>query len=75
MLRTQIYLPQDLRHEIDVVARKEKKPAAQVIRELLRSGIDGRQQESIGQALSRLANIKAKGPKDLSSNIDKYLYE
>ena len=75
MLRTQLYLPEDLRREIDVVARKEKKPAAQVIRELLKTGINARQQESIGHAFARLALVKAKGPKDLSANLDQYLYE
>ncbi len=32
MLRTQIYLPENLRQEIDAMARKEKKPAAYVKR-------------------------------------------
>lgn len=75
MRRTQLYLPEDLRREIDVVARKEKKPAAQVIRDLLQTGINARQQESIGQAFAKLARVKAKGPSDLSTNLDKYLYE
>jgi len=75
MLRTQIYLPQDLRREIDVVARREKKPAAQVIRELLVDGVYSKQQESIGRAFSRLVNLNARGPKDLSTRLDHYLYE
>ena len=75
MLRTQLYLPEELRQQIDVVARKEKKPAAQVIRELLKVGIDTKEQESIGTAFKRLSNLRAKGPADLSTNIDKYLYE
>ncbi|KKS47003.1 MAG: hypothetical protein UV09_C0010G0013 [Candidatus Gottesmanbacteria bacterium GW2011_GWA2_42_18] len=29
---------------------------------------------TIGKALKSLTTIKARGPKDLSSNIDKYLY-
>lgn len=75
MLRTQVYLPEALRQEIAIVAKKEQKPAAQVIRELLKVGINAKHQESIGQAFSRLANLKAKGPNDLSTNLDKYLYE
>jgi predicted DNA-binding protein len=75
MLRTQLYLPEELRREINIVAKKENKPAAQVIRELLKTGIDARNQDSIGQAFSRLTQIKANGPKDLSTNLDKYLYE
>ena len=76
MLRTQIYLPEDLRQEIDAVARKEKKPAARVIRELLTEGINNKHKETAGAAMSRLAALKVKGgPSDLSINLDKYLYE
>ena len=76
MLRTQLYLPEELRREIDVVARKEKKPAAQVIRELLKEGIGGKHTETAGSALAKLANLRVKGgPPDLSIAIDKYLYE
>jgi len=75
MLRTQIYLPEDMRREIDVMARKEKRPAAQVIRDLLETGINTKGQESIGQAFAKLASIKARGPSDLSAKLDKYLYE
>jgi len=76
MLRTQIYLPEDLRQEVDTMAMKEKKPAAKVFRELLEAGIDAKKQgQSIGDALYSLSKIKAEGPPDLSTNIDKYLYE
>jgi hypothetical protein len=30
---------------------------------------------SLGEGLRSLANLGIKGPKDLSQNIDKYLYE
>jgi metal-responsive CopG/Arc/MetJ family transcriptional regulator len=76
MLRTQVYLPEDLRQEIDAVARKEKKPAAKVIRELLIEGINKKHKETAGMALSRLTALTVKGgPKDLSINLDTYLYE
>ena len=76
MLRTQIYLPEDLRQEIDAVARKEKKPAARVIRELLTEGVNNKHKETAGAAMSRLAALKVKGgPPDLSKNLNKYLYE
>lgn len=76
MLRTQIYLPEDLRWQIDIVARKEKKAAAQVIREMLTKSIAAKHTETAGAALARLAELKVKGgPSDLSVNIDKYLYE
>ena len=76
MLRTQIYLPEDLHQEIDAVARREKKPAAKIIRELLIEGINKKHKETAGEALNRLATLKVKGgPKDLSVNLDKYLYK
>ncbi|MCL4357748.1 ribbon-helix-helix domain-containing protein [Patescibacteria group bacterium] len=76
MLRTQIYLPEDLRQEIDAVARKEKKPAAQVIRELLVEGVSNKHSETAGAAMRRLVALKVKGgPPDLSTHLDKYLYE
>ena len=76
MLRTQVYLPEDIYQEIKVAAKKENKATAQVVRELLEEGLSiKRQKSSIGKALLELTTIKAKGPKDLSTNIDNYLYE
>lgn len=75
MLRTQIYLPEDLKQEINILAKRQKKPAAEIIRQLLIGGIKGQHTETVGEAFSKLASIKAKGPADLSTNIDKYLYE
>ena len=76
MLRTQLYLPEDLRQEINAVARQEKKPAAVIMRELLVEGIRNKHRETTGTAMNRLASLKVKGgPSDLSINLDKYLYE
>lgn len=81
MIRTQVYLPKDLYHHIDQVAKREKKAKAQVIRDTLEEGLKRRQktQSNAGEALLRIAKLgeklKVKGPKDLSKNIDKYLYE
>lgn len=76
MIRTQIYLTEDIYQEVRVAAKKEKKAAAQVVRELLEEGLNlKRKKSSIGKALLSLTAINAKGPKDLSTNIDKYLYE
>ena len=58
------------------MTRKEKKPAAQVIRKLLVEGINKKHKETAGAAMSRLAALKVKvGSADLSINLDKYLYE
>lgn len=78
MIRTQVYLPKSLYQHIDLVAKKEKKAKAQVIREVLEDGVK-RKQNNSGRVLLEIATMakkyKWKGPKDLSRNIDKYLYE
>ena len=78
MIRTQVYLPKDLYRHIDLVAKRDKKAKAQVIREVLDEGIK-KKHGNAGEALLRLAKLGEKlnirGPKDLSKNIDKYLYE
>jgi metal-responsive CopG/Arc/MetJ family transcriptional regulator len=75
MFRTQIYIPHDLYRDIDLVAKEEKKPTAQVIRELLADGLQHRKKKAtIGQALLKLTQVKAHAPKDTSMKIDDYLY-
>lgn len=78
MIRTQIYLPEDLYREIGWLAKKEKKAKAQVIREALEKEVE-KKQGNAGETLLKLATMakkyKWKGPKDLSVNHDKYLYE
>lgn len=75
MIRTQVYLPEELYQNIKLLAKKEKKSAAQVVRQALERDLASEKGETVGKALLRLSKIKAKGPKDLSENIDKYLYE
>ena len=80
MIRTQVYLPKDLYNQIDQVARREKIAKAQVIRDTLEEGIKKKKAyKNAGQALLELAKLGEKlnfrGPKDLSTNHDKYLYE
>lgn len=79
MIRTQVYLTPQIHKDIQSVAAREKKPAAQVIRELLADSLKRKDQMTIGEALQQIVDLgkrlKTKGPKDLSTNIDKYLYE
>lgn len=77
MIRTQLYLPKSLYQSIELIAKREKKPKAQVIREGMEKHVETKiHQETLGEALARLSKHAIKGlPKDLSSNIDKYLYE
>lgn len=80
MIRTQIYLTKELYQEVAFTAKREKKPKAAVIREALGKGlIKKRSKKNAGSVLLEIAELgeklKLKGPKDLSQNIDKYLYE
>ena len=80
MIRTQIYLPKDLYQEVQLVAQKEKKAKAAVIRELLKQSLGQKKKHSkAGEALLELARLgkrlNLKGPKDLSINHDKYYEE
>jgi hypothetical protein len=82
MVRKHFLLPLPLNERIKLVARKDHKSEAEVIRELLETGLETKQHQhkgSVGHALRRLAEIGkevgATGPTDLSQNIDKYLYE
>lgn len=81
MIRTQIYLPKRLYQMIDLLAKRENKPKAQVIRDVLEKGVEKKiGKETIGQALKKLIALGKKytpknAPTDLSVNHDKYLYE
>lgn len=75
MIRTQVYLPELIYQEVKIEAKKAKKATAAVLRELLEEGLKVKKHKSsIGKALLSLTSIRAKGPRDLSTNIDKYLY-
>ena len=77
MIRTQVYLTEDQARDIKLRARRENKHEAEVIRELLNEGMKksaSNAQESTGDSLMRLAAIGGKGPADLSSRVDDYLY-
>lgn len=73
MIRTQVYLTEDLYTRIQLEAKRGKKKAAEVVRELLTAGLQ-QHQVNAGKALMNIAKIGVKGPKDFSSRIDEYLY-
>lgn len=79
MIRTQIYLTKDLYQHIDLIAKREKKSKAGVIRDTLQKSLAAKKQyKNASEALLALAKLgerlKVKAPKDLSVNHDKYLY-
>lgn len=80
MIRTQIYLPKELYREVAFTAKREKKTKATVIREALGKGLIKKgSKKNAGSVLLEIAvmaeKLKTKGPSNLSTNIDKYLYE
>jgi hypothetical protein len=81
MIRTQVYLTDEQVRDIKLRAKREKKREAEVIRDLLKAGLDTARStpgESAGDALLRLATLgkrlNVKLSPDLSSRVDDYLY-
>lgn len=76
MLRTQIYLPEELDQELKFLALKEDKPVAEVIRKLLYDGLNKQRsgKKNAGTTLKEIAALAVKGPRDLSINLFDYLY-
>lgn len=80
MLKTYLYIPDHLDEKIKTTAKIQNKSKAEVIRQALEKGIVSVQHQSnaSAQALLEIAEIgekyKPKGPKDLSTNMDKYLW-
>ena len=74
MIRTQVFLPEETYQYIKIRAQRERKPSAQVIREVLEAGMKKSEKQNAGETLLQLAKLGGKGPKDLSKNIDRYLY-
>ncbi len=78
MVRKQIYLARELEQYIHVLAQKQNKPEAEVIRGLLETGIKRQTPMSTGEALLGLATLGETlglaGPADLSERHDDYLY-
>lgn len=80
MLRKQLYIPEELQRQIKLLVLKEKKTEAEVVRELLASALDrkkrvkGRSFRNPADFLLSIALYKVKGPRDLSSRLDDYLY-
>jgi predicted DNA-binding protein len=75
MIQKHISLPEELDQKIQQRAKLLKESEERVIRELIEQGLKTAKPLSLGESLRQLANLGIKGPKDLSQNIDKYLYE
>jgi hypothetical protein len=75
MIQKQISLPEHLDQKIRERAKRLQASEERVIQELIEQGLKTTKPMSLGESLRQLANLGIKGPKDLSQNIDKYLYE
>lgn len=77
MIRTQIYIPEDIHQATKFLAQEQRKSMAELLRSFITVGIiEEKKKKSKQRPLSSLAKLGIKGgPKDLSKNIDKYLYQ
>lgn len=80
MLKSYVYIPDELNRKIGLAVKAQKKSKAAIIREALAKGMVSIQREkgASAQALLELAKFAEKytikGPKDLSSNLNKYAW-
>ena len=80
MLKTYLYLPEELNSQIILLASAHKKSKAEMIRRALEIGVIAvaRQKSSSADALLKIAEIGKKynlhGPKDGSEKMDEYLW-
>lgn len=80
MLKTYLYIPEQLEEKIKLTAKTQNKSKADVIRQALERGINDIQQEGTAsaQVLLKIAELgrkyKVKGPKDAVERFDEYLY-
>ena len=75
VIRTQLYIPETVHERVKVMARSKKQSLAKLYREFIASGLKKETSKNRGGDLTVLARLNIKGgPKNLSGNIDKYIY-
>jgi hypothetical protein len=78
MVRTQIYLPQQLHTDLKLLAKQEEESVAAIVRRIIFEGMREIRKKSGSPAkvLLKIAGMggKTRTPKDLSANLIKYLY-
>lgn len=74
MIRTQIYLPEDLKLQLRAYAEKENVPVSEMIRRSLRRLVSQKVKLNAGRMLLKLAARAGRGPRDLSRNFFDYAY-
>lgn len=75
MIRTQIYIPSDVHETAKIIATRGNKSLAELFRAFITLGILKEKKNMKASSLSSLSKLNITGgPKDLSKNMDKYLY-
>ena len=75
MIQKQLYITPEIDRALQILARREGKPVAEVHREILeRELVTKSKPRSGAEVLLRLTGVAGKGPKDLSTNLFDYLY-
>lgn len=81
MQKTMVYLPKELKEKVLIIANSQGTSQADVIRKALQEGLGTARFQSNASAqglikIGQLAEkLQAKGPKDLSENLDKYTWD
>lgn len=80
MLRTYLYIPEQLDHQVKALAKRKKVSKAEVVRDALEKGLNVIQMQNTGSAevLLKIAELgkkhRVKGPKDAAMNMNHYLW-
>ena len=75
MVRKQLYLTPEIDRELSILAQREGKTVAEIVREILVKNLNlQKRNEAPADVLLRIAAKTGKGPGDLSVNLTKYLY-
>lgn len=77
MVRTQIYIPEDMHSKLMQLAKAKSLSMAQIARNFIEKGLKTSQNTDTSgvMVMRKLLKMKIKGgPKDLSTNLDHYLY-
>ena len=79
MIRTQVYITDEQKRSIGLMAKQQRKPEAEVIREVLDAGLARHVPTGSAEALARIVVLGQKlgirGESDLSAKIDELLYD
>lgn len=80
MERTQIYLPKSQIKKLKELAQKKKTTFSELVRDAVevqygpQKPLPQKKEETLPEFAARIQKMGFKGPKDLASNLDDYLY-